>query len=430
MVINLVGLVLIISSKIKAEILLVVFGRLLLSFSGVLLIVVLLSVLDAREYSRYVLLFSTASWLSAVVFAAINIPLLNLLVSEIAIPSANRKMDVRSLTFSLTVYTFPVSLIFSTVLSYVVFKFISDGEINSNFFICFATGILSSCLGCVGMISTHLMAERKRIQNIFVTSGFLLIRVCLILLVITFFTYSVATVFGAVVLAGVLGLISALLIAFDQFELLKLSSTVVKLKEKNFQRSYLENWPIAVGNNIFLFGDKVFLALVLPIEAIGLLSIYQQFSRMIANLTSGSAYQFIAPILLGTSKGDSPYYFFLTSLCSFAIYLVFVLPCYFIFEIVSETLLDSKFFVSGLDYILVAVTVGLNSGSRIIELRFFKDSKIGSLHLPMCSAIVTFIVLGYYLGSNLGLTGAALALLSAALVRLIGIVVSATIFER
>jgi len=166
------------------------------------------------------------------------------------------------------------------------------------------------------------------------------------------------------------------------------------------------------------------LAFVLPLEVIGVLAIYQQIARFIANTTIGAVYQFVSPFVLkkGDAQGPKLGDTVVQSFVAISGFIILAIPVGFLLPYISDYLLRDVFVLDFLTFIFVCLTIALNQASRINELTFFKRNEVHRLILPLFLSVITFFVIAMPLAQAFGLMGAIAGLFVATGLRFITVV--------
>lgn len=396
----------------RKELAIVFAGRIGLSVLSLLYLKLLLVFLDDYGYGLYTFIFATASWLNLLVFGAINIPITNF--------SANygAQTDSKSIFQSFVTYAaVPAFLVISAV-SLAVYFYSADVEGTQAMTFAVLTGLFATAIGSATMVSGFVLGQRRRVFNLLINNGVILSRIlaigCLAILVGFQFDHLIL----GVTIANVSVAITAVFFVQSRIKIAKPEVVWAEFASKNVFKEYKHNWIVNVGANILLYGDKVILAFVVPLEILGILAIYQQICRVIANLTIGTFYQFVSPFVLNKSGELGAKKFLIQGLLvTLTSFIPMIILVWLLRPLINSHLLDGTYNFEMLPFILVSITVALTQTSKTNELLFFKKDIVQFLKMPLICSILVFALAGLPLAFQFGLMGAVIGLLAAAVVR-------------
>lgn len=395
----------------RKELGVVLAGRICLSALSLIYIKLLLTVLNGHEFGLYTFIFATASWLNLLLFGAINIPLTNY--------SANYGDQPRTVNVfqSLVAYSAGPVIVFISFVSSSIYFFSSDIYENQFWLFGILTGLFATAIGTATMTSGFAMGQRRRIYNLLINNSIMLSRIVIVLIAITLGVSFTKLILG-ITLINLLVAAIAVFWLTATFKIVKFSEVKKDLSDNRLITEYKENWLVNAGSNILLYGDKVLLAFVLPLEVLGLLAIYQQICRVISNMTIGTFYQFISPYILKKSNQLSTRIFMFTNLLvTFGAFAPMVVLVWLLGPWINLYLLDGVYRFEFLPFLLVALTIAFTQTSKTNELLFFSKGIISYLKRPLIISLCTFLIIGLPLAYKFGLMGAIYGLLIASIIR-------------
>lgn len=388
----------------------VIAGRVLLAILSLVYLRVVLLMLGATEFGLYTFIFSTATFLSMLVFAAINVPTTRVSAANLEdgrLPPA---------ILALAVHVSVPAILGVAALAWVTFILSRNMDPSEALALALPVGLIATSAGVVGLFSTFVLGQRRRVANLALSNGLIAARLIFLAVLCAASLATASAVIWAIALGGSVfaALASRVLDWTGQWS--DFRTMRAKLGDLGLARQYRQNWPVAVGSNLLMHGDKIVLSFVLPIELIGLLAIYQQFTRMLANLSIGAVYQFSSPFLLrkGAPKAARA---IAASLASMIIYFCLAGLALSMLPLVNTYFLENVLVLDGFEFMMVSVAVALTQSGRIIELNFFTTDRIGLLLLPLILSAGVFLFAGPIWGAEHALIGAIWALVAAAACR-------------
>lgn len=388
----------------------VIAGRVLLAILSLVYLRVVLLMLGAADFGLYTFIFSTASFLSMLMFAAVNVPTTR--VSAANLDDTHLPPAI----LTLAIYVAVPTVLSAAVVAAATFVASQNITLHQALAMALPVGLIATSAGIVGLFSTFLLGQRRRVANLAISNGVIAVRLIALGVLYAVSLASASAVIWAIALAGSLFAALASRVLDWTGRWCEFQPMYRKLVDLGLARQYLQNWPVAVGSNLLLHGDKIVLSFVLPIELIGLLAIYQQFARMLANLSIGAVYQFSSPFLLRKGAPKAPRAI-AASLASMVIYIGLAGLALGVIPLVNTHYLEDVLVLDGFEFMLVCVAVALTQSGRIIELNFFTTDRISFLIMPLMLSAGLFLVAGPIWGAEHALIGAIWALVAAAAFR-------------
>jgi len=178
------------------EFLVVLSGRIGLGLLSLVFLMFVLGYLDQTAFGTYTLLFSTASWLSMLVFGAANVPMTRLTANAVTEQYLNR------LAADMALWAFVATVPFFTVSAFIILVGL-ETEISQLGRACFV-GLLGASIGATGIISTYAIGLRRRMLNAFILNGQVAFRILAIFIVGTAAVVRVDVMFAGVSLSAIL----------------------------------------------------------------------------------------------------------------------------------------------------------------------------------------------------------------------------------
>ena len=409
----------------RSELIVVFISRLGLALFSLFFLKLLLSVFDAAQYGLFTFLIATAATLNALIFSAANIPVTHFATMADNISWATRVFR----TGASGIFIF--SLLTISVIS-LAFYFFTPQLLSENKGIAgLLTGLWASVVGVSTVTSAFALGRRRRVYNAILNNGMIISRIVAVGTLLLFGVSGLFPIMISMALANLAVALVALFTLDNSNSFVSRKSFHEAVNKTDFVYTYRNNWLVSIGNGLLINCDKVFLAFFLPLEAIGLLAIYQQICRAVSNMTIGTFYQFISPFILrgvgGRALNQAVISTFLVSFFTFAPIMLFVwllLP-WFVDFFIGEI-----FDLQPVQLVLVALAVSLNQSSKTNELLFFHEKRVDLLKYPLFLSIFLFIISGSFCAIFFGLTGAIFALFIAGTARYILAVVILSSVEK
>jgi O-antigen/teichoic acid export membrane protein len=406
------------------EFLTVFMGRVGLLVTAILFLKLTISYLDPADFGRYTFLFATASWLSTLVFNPGNVPFSR------AAAQPEFVETVQNLLVPLAAKAFWFGIVLTFVPAGVILVLWDNGySLLQGLLIAFAIAFLAAGIGITGLVSSYCIGRRFRLSNVLLLNGQMSVRILCVVVLIFVFPLSSETLFYLISFGSVSFLAIILFYFQCQYRSQRLSLKSIRrlLIQIGFVKQYAANWVVVNLSNFLTYGDKVVLAFVLPIEMVGLLALYQQLSRAMAQVSIGTVIQFITPFVLKKEQSNSARLYLAIGLFVFFCFSIVSLVVGFFLPAINTYFLKSSFELVLSNFVIIALFIAFSQVSRINELRFFAADKVGKIIMPLALSVLTFLVVGILLALKFGIVGAAIGLLLSAMVRYFSVLwVSAT----
>ena len=188
------------------EFLVVIGGRISLGLLSLVFIFSVLRYVDQKQFGTYSFLFSTASWLSILLFSAANEPMTRMVVNiEVG-------GKIHSITAGMAARSFAISLIGTSGMAFVVMATNPNFSNEANTIgLAIIVGILASAIGATGLISTYAIGMRYRMMNVLILNGQVTLRIAAVFLLVAIGISSPTMFFVGISVSG--AMLLAVLIA-------------------------------------------------------------------------------------------------------------------------------------------------------------------------------------------------------------------------